>query len=191
MESFGFVILIIAWVNIYTTIFKETMKIKFFIPIILLCLAACQNALSPGDSEPNQILSMEEQAQLNLIKFFDLLNSGKYEEVVPLYGGSYEVLQSYNPTVDPNNKVDLLQSACEINGFMCLKVDQVERLKKPSTNEFIYQVTFINPAGNLFELGPCCGATEEEMPPVSQFEIRVTCSENHSCQVLDLPPYVP
>jgi hypothetical protein len=74
---------------------------------------------------------------------------------------------------------------------MCLKVDQVERLKKPSTNEFIYQVTFINPAGNLFELGPCCGATEEEMPPVSQFEIRVTCSENHSCQVLDLPPYVP
>jgi hypothetical protein len=191
MEIFNFVILIIAQVSKSTTIFKETMKIKFFIPIILLCLVACQNSISPGDSELDQSISMEEQAQLNLINFFDLLNSGKYEEVVPLYGGSYEVLQGYNPTIDPDNKVVLLQSACEINGFMCLRVDQVERFQSPSAGEFTYKVTFIGPDGNLFKLGPCCGATEEEMPPVSQFEIRVTCSENHSCQILDLPPYRP
>jgi hypothetical protein len=45
--------------------------------------------------------------------------------------------------------------------------------------------------GSLFVLGPCCGANETEMPPVSQFEYKVTRDASGQFVVMDLPPYVP
>jgi hypothetical protein len=52
-------------------------------------------------------------------------------------------------------------------------------------------VEFSLPDGTLFVLGPCCGATETEMPPVSSFAFRVQRQPDGAYAVLDLPPYVP
>jgi hypothetical protein len=42
-----------------------------------------------------------------------------------------------------------------------------EKMVDQETYEF--QVEFIWRDGTLFKFGPCCGATEAEMPPVWQF----------------------
>jgi hypothetical protein len=55
----------------------------------------------------------------------------------------------------------------------------------------MFEVAYVNPDGSRFVLGPCCGATEEEMPPVDVFTVRVNCESDDRCQVLDLPPWVP
>jgi len=37
-------------------------------------------------------------------------------------------------------------------------------------DSYVFQVKFNNPDGSLFILGPCCGASETGMPPVSQLK---------------------
>jgi hypothetical protein len=56
---------------------------------------------------------------------------------------------------------------------------------------YVFQVEFNNPDGSLFVLGPCCGASETEMPPVSQFEYGVARNADGKFLVMELPPYVP
>ncbi len=51
-------------------------------------------------------------------------------------------------------------------------------------------VRFLTPGGEVWTLGPCCGATEEEMPPVSEFTFTVRRTSNGS-RVQTLPVYVP
>ncbi|MEX2029351.1 MAG: hypothetical protein WD906_00040 [Anaerolineales bacterium] len=51
-------------------------------------------------------------------------------------------------------------------------------------------VEFVTDDGELFVLGPCCGATEAEMPPVWRFPytVRVVGGEY---LVMEMPVYVP
>ncbi len=58
-------------------------------------------------------------------------------------------------------------------------------------DSYIFQVEFSNLDGSLFVLGPCCGANETEMPPVSQFEYTVSRNADHRFVVMNTPPYVP
>ncbi|MDO9086058.1 MAG: hypothetical protein Q7U53_07625 [Anaerolineaceae bacterium] len=167
------------------------MKTKIIIFLTLILLSACNPIPEPIVPLPNQTPPINAQAKLELINFFVYLNHGKYEDAAFLYGGPYEVLEGYNPDIDPMNKAALLQSGCEINGLMCLQLYSASLIQQSSENEFVFQVSYRNTDGTEFTLGPCCGATEEEMPPIRLFEIRVSCSDNNSCQVLDLPPYVP
>ncbi|HSM24011.1 MAG TPA: hypothetical protein VK856_04030 [Anaerolineaceae bacterium] len=163
----------------------------FFIFLILLILSACQSTSESTADSTNDLSPIEAQAKMDLITFFEKLNQAKYQDAIPYYGGSYEVLQGYNPDIDPQDKVTLMQYGCEFNGLTCLQVYDAEILNRISETEFLYKVRFSNLDGEIFVLGPCCGATEEEMPPVSLFEIRVTCDSDSNCKVLDLPPYVP
>jgi hypothetical protein len=167
------------------------MKTKIVIFLTLILLSACNPISEPNVPLPNQTPPINAQAKLDLINFFVFLNHGKYEDAAFLYGGPYEVLEGYNPEIDPINKAVLLQSGCEINGLVCLQLFSASLMQQPSENEFVFQVSYRNSDGTEFSMGPCCGATEEEMPPVSQFEIRVICKSKNVCKILDLPPYVP
>lgn len=164
---------------------------KLIIVLILLLLTACQSVTEPISDPGSDLSPMEAQAKVDLITFFEKLNQGQYEDAVALYGGSYEVLQGYNPDIDPQDKTNLMKFGCEFNGLTCLQVHDAVIKSQNSDNEFLFEVRYSNKEGEIFELGPCCGATEEEMPPVSLFEIRVTCEPESNCKVLDLPPYVP
>lgn len=149
--------------------------------LIVMALFLC-SCLPPSDET--------DQARQALVAFFDLLSQGQYAEADELYGSDYEVLMYYNPTLDPSDHAALWGNACTINGAQCLPV-RAARLKEQAGDEYIFTVEFSNPDGTLFVLGPCCGATETEMPPASQFEYRVQKTADGKFVVLDLPVYVP
>lgn len=126
-----------------------------------------------------------------LIDFHMLLNQTKYDQATALYGGQYELLYDYNPAIGKEDKWRLLQAACEFNGFRCLKLLSSKLVEVNDQHVFVYEVEFANPDGSPFELGPCCGASEESMPPISTFTVHVYCESDDICLVMDLPPYVP
>jgi hypothetical protein len=133
-----------------------------------------------------------ERAKGALIEFFEHLNNGDYLSASSLYGGSYEVLAEYNPELDPEDSAALFRNACTINGFQCLQVQSVTlRQGGAHTGEYRFLVEFLAPDGGRFVLDPCCGATEADMPPRSQFVFTVARSGEGVYQVQDLPVYAP
>jgi len=146
---------------------------------------------SPQNEEVNQPAELGSAALAALTEFYHSLNQGRYDRAVELYGGSYEELTYFNPTIDPSDMAELLRAACEMNGFMCLSILSSELVQADNQQEIFFELEFANPDGSLFILGPCCGADEETMPPVSVFNVQVSCEDEGLCQVLDLPPWVP
>ena len=176
------------------------MNRQWILVIFLVCLlSACSigqvnepvNGQDVLPTEEDQVSALELAAEAALIEFFNQLNQGEYENAVELYGGSYEELEYFNPGMDPDDRAGLLAAACEFNGFFCLSVSSVTAIESGSQHPLLFEVSYVNPDGSRFVLGPCCGATEEEMPPVDVFIVRVNCKTGGECQVLDLPPYVP
>ena len=139
---------------------------------------------------PTALLSTMGEAQAVLIDFFALLSQGQYDEADALYGGSYEQMQAWNPDIDPADHEALWKRACEQNGLQCLEIrSAIFKGLRGDTN--VFQVEFSNPDSSLFVLGPCCGANETEMPPVSQFEYEVARIALGKFAVMTPPPYVP
>ena len=177
-------------------------KYLFFLIFALLfgCVsrpAGVENEVVPSTEkelstiDQSEPLGIEQHSTTVLTEFFELLSKGDYDQAAALYGGSYDVLQGYNPDIDSSNHSGLLQAACQFNGFMCLPVRSAELIQMKDQQEFVYDVSFNNPDGTLFELGPCCGASEEIMPTTSIFTVHVICKTQDTCKVMDLPPYVP
>jgi hypothetical protein len=177
--------------------------IFIFVCISLFC-GSCNAWMDPNDPGDKALAdddalnrdaagesALELTAGRVLQDFFASLNQTKYNQAAGLYGGSYELLQGYNLSIDEEDKVGLLQAACELNGFICLEVLSFSLIEVREQNEFIYEVEFANQDGSQFTLGPCCDASEETMPPVSSFITHVLCDSDGSCTVMDLPPYVP
>ena len=125
-----------------------------------------------------------------LVNFLTLLHTKKYADAAPLYGGEYEQLQVFNPQIDSADKAALWAWACDNQLLQCLEVRSAT-FKKLAGDSYIFQVEFSKPDGNLFVLGPCCGANETEMPPVSQFPYTVSLNVNHKYVVMNPPPYMP
>jgi hypothetical protein len=133
----------------------------------------------------------QSEARDVLILFFALLSQGKYAQAAELYSGGYDILRDNNPLLDPRDQAALLKNACEINGYQCLLAGNV--ISQPSQSPYHTQflVEFSNPDGSLFVRGPCCGASEEDMPSQSQFPYDVMLSCGGEYSVTELPPYVP
>jgi hypothetical protein len=139
---------------------------------------------------PTSLPSTAGEAYQTLTEFFALLNEKKYTEADSLYGGSYEQMQDWNPDIDPSDRAALWARACEQNGLRCLLV-RTATFKRLEGEAYVFQVEFSNPDRSLFVLGPCCGANETDMPPVSQFEYKMTRTAEGKFVVMNLPPYVP
>lgn len=150
-----------------------------FLVLITLLLGACV----PTADE-------SERAQQTLIEFFDRLSRGSYDEVDQFYAGDYVWMMNNNPSVNPANHGDLWENACTLNGLKCLAV-RTATLIEHTGNEYVFLTEFNNPDGSRFVLGPCCGATAAEMPPISQFAYHVRKTGDGKFVVLDMPVYVP
>lgn len=161
------------------------MKRFFSILFMISFLAGCIALPTTSDVDIDT-----EEARTSLVSFLNLLQTKKYNEAVPLYGGEYEQLQVFNPQIEPSDHVALWTWVCENQLLRCLQVRSVT-LKHHQGDTYVFQVEFSNPDGTRFVLGPCCGATETEMPPVSQFEYTVTKSAEGKFVVMTMPPYVP
>ncbi len=128
-------------------------------------------------------------ARYTLLTFFTLLHEERYAEAVPLYGGDYETMRIQNPDVPSANFADLWRAACG-RQTPCLLVSQIVDEKSIAPGEFEFVVEFIWTDGTLFKLGPCCGATEAEMPPVWQFPYTVKKIDG-AFKVMEGPVYIP
>jgi len=170
---------------------KSLLRFRDLLILLLFILNGCApRPTNTPKPTPTSLPSTIAEAHDVLVDFFALLNAGKYAEADALYGGSYEGLWDNNPIVDQSDHAKLLANACEINGYQCLLV-RTATFKLLQGSTYIFQVEFNNADGTLFVPGPCCGANETEMPPVSQFEYRVSMTAPGKFTVMDLPPYVP
>lgn len=150
--------------------------------LLILCVVSGCASLSPRQ----EVQPAEEAA----MEFFNLLSQEKYAEAGRLFGGDYSSLISMNPEIPENDHAALWKNGCEFNGLQCLPILRVVGAEKFSLNEFFLTVEFKNADGSLFVQGPCCGATEEEMPPVSQFDIHVI-EQSGNYLVTSLPVFTP
>jgi hypothetical protein len=154
-------------------------------------LAGCAApAIKTPQPTQTRLSSTVSEAYDVLVNFLTFLHTRKYADAVPLYGGDYEQLQVFNPEIDPNDQVVLWTWVCENQLLQCLEVRSAT-FQGQVEDSYIFQVEFSNPDGSLFVLGPCCGANETEMPPISQFEFTVSRNAEHRFVVMNTPPYVP
>ena len=165
---------------------------KLFLFLILpTALASCSAPpVTISQPTPTTLPSTAGEAYDVLVEFLTLLHTQNYEEAAPLYGGEYESLQVFNPEIDPEDHVALWRWVCDNKLLQCLEVRSAA-FQRMVGDSYIFQVEFNNPDGSLFVLGPCCGADETEMPPVSQFEFTVTRNSDGNFVVMNTPPYVP
>ena len=147
-------------------------NIIHFLLSIFLAFLLMSCSPQQGGATPTESLSDDQLALHRLVEFLESLHNGNYADAVQYYGGSYETMIYHNPGIDPNDHSALLQHACTINGAQCLRVKSAGLDHKVSDTEFIFKVDYLNPDGTLFVLGPCCGASETDMPPQSVFFLR-------------------
>jgi hypothetical protein len=147
-------------------------------------------------TEPITIATRQLREFLNSLNWGDdnQLEMYNYERAAELYGGSYEILQTMNPDIDPNDHLTLLRNACESNGFQCLQLREVLSTNLETAADglltFIFTVNLVNLDGSLFSLGPCCGE-DPSGEPQTEFIFTVKQVEGDVFKVLDLPPYMP
>lgn len=164
---------------------------RFLLLVLVVVLVGCTPELA-STPQPTQtsLSSTASEAYDTLINFLTLLQTKNYVDAAPLYGGEYEQLQVFNTEIEPNDHVALWAWACDHQLLQCLEVRSAT-FKELRGDTYIFQVEFSNPDGSLFVLGPCCGANETEMPPVSQFEYAVNRNTDGKFVVMTTPPYVP
>ena len=163
------------------------MKRSLVLLFCMVLLASCRpNVPLPRTDTPLRFI-----ARNTMVQFFADLNNAEYGDAVQHYGGAYEELQYFNPGVDPADRVALLRAGCEVNGLLCMQLMTAEQVSVENGLTFHYKVSYRAPDGTEFVLGPCCGASETEMPPMRYFDVTVRCDQQDACLVMDLPPYVP
>lgn len=155
---------------------------------MFLLLPGCASVMTQPTTESQP---PEQEARDTLVAFFEDLHAGRYEEAMGLYGGTYEIMTDHNPTIDVQDHAALMRNACTINGAQCLQIRTASLDRQVSATEFVFTVEFQADDGSLFVLGPCCGASEEDQPPRSVFEITVIKTSESEYLVMDMPPYMP
>ena len=76
----------------------------------------------------------------------DYINANSY------HGSGYEYILSLNPSIEEDDYVSLLKTACEDNGFMCMEIKEVISYEKSDDNIYFFTVQFKNHDGDLHVL---------------------------------------
>ena len=125
-------------------------------------------------------------AEKTLTTYFDLLKTKQYSKAVEYHGSGYQLMESWNSGINPNDYASLLKNGCEINGLQCLRIQEVVKGEQISPFEFKFVVRFEKPEWSdgketVFTRG-IDGKTD--------FEYLVG-NVNGKFMVLTAPPYVP
>ncbi len=165
----------------------RTLKLRLvFLNCLMLLASACSSLSAPSPSPKDEFAA----AQSALESYLAALNSGDFQLSARLYAGPLDDLRYMNPEMDPLDEAALLEAGCLINGLQCLALRRVTSVEQVDEGVFRFTVEFSNPDGSLFVLGPCCGASETEIPSRAIFGLTVR-AQGDEYFVVDLPPYVP
>jgi hypothetical protein len=129
-----------------------------------------------------------EIARNTLLSFFTYLHEGRYAEAAPLYGGPLDAVVVPDPESAGGDPGRFWEQACFL--LQCLLVADIVEEEQVAPDEFRFLVEFMWDDGTLVTLGPCCGASEADMPPVWQFPYTVRVIEGQFA-VMEPPLYVP
>ena len=149
-----------------------------------------ENGADKTGSEQDELMRAEE----TLVSFFAYLSNQDFEKALSLFelsddpANSWEGLEIFSLPEDRNDKTKVLKNYCQATGT-CLKARVIET-KKEYNDTYNLVVQFQNADDSVFVLGPCCGATEEEMPPQDKFNFKVK-KINNVFKVATAPIYVP
>jgi hypothetical protein len=174
----GVALMALLWARPHWVI--RVLLILTMLAIIVGCTQSPATTSRPTDAQT---------ARETLILFFSLLHDQRYSDAVNYYdGGTYDTLRDWNPGVD--DFATMFKSACTFSGLQCLKIRAILREEQATPTEFRFTVQFTTDDGTLFKRGPCCGATETEMPTQTEFPYTVKKVDNRFL-VQEMPVYVP
>lgn len=146
----------------------------------------------------NQVANQDSRVQAEevLTTFFRFLNEGNYNEAVKYFevGGpdldnGWEDFSIFSPPEDRGDKAKMLANYCRAVTTCDLRL-VIKDLEEIVSGEFEFTVNFLDSEGEVFVLGPCCGATEEEMPPTKTFKFLVK-EVDGEFKVKTPPVYIP
>ncbi len=167
--------------------FRKSLLTLIGASLLGACFGNSQASLTSTSASPSRRL---EVARETLIQYFNDLATGNYAAAADRYGGEIELLSDWNADIDSADIPALFEAACT-RQLQCLPVHSIVYATQEADLIFHFRLQFTNPDGSVFELGPCCGATEAEMPPLSEFECTVEYTNKGEYQVMCLPVYIP
>ncbi|MFH0891621.1 MAG: hypothetical protein V1867_02470 [Candidatus Falkowbacteria bacterium] len=164
------------------------------IAAIALSLTGCGTIITGEDGDRSQSLNDDPLARSRavLISFFNDLSGGRFEEAVVKFAPeafdaeAWEWIEGFGEN-SQESRAQALANYCAAVGT-CLPVNVIASEEREEG--YAFKVNFLNPDGSVFVLGPCCGATEAEMPPVREFEYQVR-KLGGEYKVVTPPQYVP
>ena len=131
------------------------------------------------------------QAETELVLYFASLATGDFDTAADMMADNpefWEMAQDNNPDIVPEDHGALLAAVCARQS-LCLPVYDVVKAEPVENNLYSFTVKFAL-GDEVFVLGPCCGASQDEMPPVSEFTYQVH-RVNDGYKVEAEPLYVP
>lgn len=161
-----------------------------------MVLSGCDNLLSKDTEYRNISASQQDEsakATETLVSFFTYLNNQDFEKALTLFelddvANSWEGLETFSLPEDREDKAKVLKNYCKATNT-CLRAKVIE-IEKEADGKYNLVVQFQNADGSTFVRGPCCGATEEEMPSQDIFEFEVK-KINNVFKVMTAPIYIP
>jgi hypothetical protein len=169
-------------------------KHTLFVVIVLILIVSGTASCSREQASSGEVPGADDQSRLAAAAFrafFDHLAAGNYRQAAAHYGGSFDVLRSYNPGANPEDQAVLLKLACLTNGYQCLTVDEITAVRENTPAEWLITASFLTDQGEVFSRGACCGADEGDQPAETEFTFRVKKVPSGEYLVMDLPVYVP
>jgi len=161
-----------------------------FVQIVFLFFSmifvSCSGPSSGAGEVPESDVELARQV---LVQYFKLLHAGRYFEASHFYGGSYDQLQEWNPSVVSSDHATLFQQGCRVNGLVCLEISNIISTEELPEG-YRFKVEFVKEDGELLVIGDCCGGSDGESPGQSAFEFTVMKAGN-GYLVQELPVYVP
>ncbi|MDA8242431.1 MAG: hypothetical protein M0Z67_18930 [Nitrospiraceae bacterium] len=117
-------------------------------------------------------------AKETLIEFFNYLHGGQYDKAVLLFEpwekgvgrqrSNWEGISSILPPAERSDKGKALGAYYRSVGVPIRA--KVLDIKKVADNEYKLKIQFLKDDGSIYVYGPCCGATEKEMPSETEFD---------------------
>ncbi|MFX3634572.1 MAG: hypothetical protein ACE3L7_15885 [Candidatus Pristimantibacillus sp.] len=148
------------------------MKKLFLFSLICMVFAGCSSN-NTKDYDDSEVV---------LEQYIQAITDHDSNELVRLYGGSYDWLVQFSPEENKDNKQKLIENYLKTIP-QNLQLNEIVEKKEVSKDEYVYVITFKQEDGNLFEV-------READLKKSEFTYTVK-KIDQQFKIMEVPPYQP